>query len=75
MGYSGLNAGNGWHEAKGEFPDEIQHIFKRSPFGQFKPLTPLIILPEYKVPIMGRGKDFRNDLFVLAKAGMVNWYP
>ena len=35
---------------------------------QFQQVTPLIILPEYKVPLSGRGNDSQNDIFVLAKA-------
>jgi hypothetical protein len=69
MGYSARTLAMAWHDAQGDFPTEINHIFKLSGFAHFQPLVPLMIFPEYKVPIMGRGKDSQNDIFVLAKAG------
>ncbi len=67
VGYSARTLAQAWHGQNG-FPEEVERLFKRSYFQQFKPLTPLMIFPEYKVPIMGQGKDSQNDLFVLAKA-------
>ncbi len=67
MGYSARTLAMCWQAQKG-FPAEIERIFQQSHFEQFKPVTPLMIFPEYKVPILGRGKDSQNDLFVLAKA-------
>ena len=68
MGYSARTLAMAWHNAQGNFPPEIERLFKQSGFAQFHPLTPLLIFPEYKVQIIGRGKDSQNDLFVLAKA-------
>lgn len=67
-GYSARTLAYAWHSANG-FPDEIRVILEQSLFPPFQTMTPLIILPEHKVPLMGRGKDSQNDLFVLAKAG------
>ena len=66
-GYSARTLAYAWHAQEG-FPEEIDRIFKQSNFLPLQDVTPLLILPEYKVPLKGRGKDSQNDLFVLAEA-------
>lgn len=67
MGYSARTLAMAWHAQNG-FPQEIESIFKQAEFVPFQDIKPLLILPEYKVPLVGQGKDSQNDLFVLAKA-------
>ncbi len=57
-----------WEEANG-FPGEVQRLFQSAPLGALQTTHPLLLLPEYKVPLPGQGRDSQNDLFVLAKAG------
>ncbi|MBA3871521.1 MAG: hypothetical protein H0X30_20440 [Anaerolineae bacterium] len=66
-GYSARTLAHAWHAQTG-FPKEVERILNQSDFAAFQRVTPLIMLPEYKVPLKGRGKDSQNDLFVLAKA-------
>lgn len=66
-GYSARTLAHAWHAQAG-FPEEVGHILNQSDFAAFQQVTPLIMLPEYKVSLKGLGKDSQNDLFVLAKA-------
>ena len=67
-GYSARTLAHCWHAADG-FPDEISRVFAASPVATLQNVEPLLILPEYKVSLKGRGPDSQNDIFVLAKAG------
>ncbi len=66
-GYSARTLAHCWHAAAG-FPSEVGRVFASSGVSAFKSVEPLLILPEYKVPLRGRGPDSQNDIFVLAKA-------
>ncbi len=66
-GYSARTLAHAWHAQHG-FPPEIQTLFNQSNFAAFQNMIPLLVLPEYKVPLKGHGKDSQNDLYVLAKA-------
>jgi hypothetical protein len=66
-GYSARTLAHCWHAADG-FPDEISRVFAASSVPTFRDAEPLLILPEYKVALKGRGPDSQNDIFVLAKA-------
>jgi len=67
-GYSARTLAHCWHAADG-FPDEIKRVLASSPVTAFQAIEPLFILPEYKVPLHGRGPESQNDIFVVAKAG------
>lgn len=66
-GYSARTLAHCWHTADG-FPAEISHVFNTSPFTALHNAEPLLILPEHKVPLKGRGPESQNDIFVMAKA-------
>jgi len=66
VGYSARTLAHCWHAADG-FPDEICRVFAASSVTALKTLEPLLVLPEYKVKLKGRGPDSQNDIFVLAK--------
>ncbi len=68
IGYSARALAYCWHAANG-FPPEIIHMFEASSMDAFHSVTPLIIIPESKVSLKGKGPASQNDLFVLAKAG------
>ena len=67
-GYSARALAYCWEEASG-FPAEVLRLFQSSPIPTLHAIEPLLLLPEYKVPLPGRGRDSQNDLFMLAKAG------
>ncbi|QPC83024.1 hypothetical protein G4Y79_01215 [Phototrophicus methaneseepsis] len=67
VGYSARTLAYCWHTATG-FPEEVGLVFASSPLLAFHSIEPLLILPEYKVSLKGRGPDSQNDIFVLGKA-------
>lgn len=68
MGYSARTMAASWLAADG-FPPEIRALFENSGLPAFGAVTPLIIIPEHKVPLPpSSGHPSQNDLFVLAKA-------
>ncbi|MBZ0276154.1 MAG: hypothetical protein K8I60_08425, partial [Anaerolineae bacterium] len=60
-GYSARTLAHCWHAADG-FPDEIKRVFASSPVAAFQAVEPLLILPEYKVPLHGHGPESQNDI-------------
>lgn len=67
IGYSARTLAYCWHSTNG-FPEEVNQVFTSSPIVAFQSVEPLLILPEYKVSLKGRGSDSQNDIFVLGKA-------
>ena len=55
-----------WEDGDG-FPPEIAEIFRRS--DALRELKPLLIFPEWKVPLPGGASASQNDVWVLAKTG------
>ena len=72
-GYSAKSLAYSWEEAGG-FPDEIQNALVASDIETLKDLTPLLVIPEHKVPLPGGRTESQNDAFVLAStaAGLVS---
>lgn len=64
-GYSAKSMAHSWEEAKG-IPKEVSKTIVAA-FGHIP--EPLIIIPEFKVPLKGRGADSQNDAFLLARIG------
>ncbi|MFC1532808.1 DUF6946 family protein [Thermodesulfobacteriota bacterium] len=64
-GYSAKALAYCWQEAEG-FPDSINKVFTETTYPIFKGITPLIILPEYQVPLLGGSRPSQSDIFVLA---------
>jgi hypothetical protein len=51
-GYSAKALAYCWEEAK-EFPDSVKKVFSNAPYPPFKGIVPLLVLPEYQVPLPG----------------------
>lgn len=65
VGYSARTLAHAWHATAG-FPTEVTQVL--ATVNDLAGLEPLLILPEYKVQLPGRGHTSQNDLFVLGKA-------
>jgi hypothetical protein len=65
-GYSARSLAYCWEEANG-FPASIKHAFAASALPEIADLEPLLIIPEYKVPLPGGGRKSQNDAFILAR--------
>ena len=65
-GYSARTLAYRWEEADG-FPPEIATLFESSEELSLTGSELLLAIPEYKVPLEGRGKPSQNDVFVLAR--------
>jgi hypothetical protein len=64
-GYSAKALAYCWEETSG-FPDSVKKVFSKSGYPVFKNMTPVIILPEYKVPLPGGRRPSQSDIFILA---------
>lgn len=65
-GYSAKALAYCWEEANG-FPKEIKVLFDHWEGSEFDGVEPILILPEYKVPLPGGSTQSQNDAFVLAR--------
>jgi hypothetical protein len=65
-GYSARAIAKCWESAQA-FPPEIKKLFTGHP--QFNILEPLLIFPEWKVPLPGGRRPSQNDIFILASTG------
>ena len=63
-GYSARTLANCWEEANG-FPREIQLVLAQNSI--LARSEPLLIFPEWKVSLPGRGKQSQNDIWILAR--------
>lgn len=63
-GFSAMTLARCWEAASG-FPPEIRAMFEAS--EGFRRIEPLLIIPEYKVPLPGGRRDSQTDVFVLAR--------
>lgn len=66
MGYSARTLAHCW-EAEDGFPPEIARVFQLTEEVSLKNLTPMLAIPEFKVPLPGGVRASQNDLFVLAR--------
>ena len=64
-GYSAKALAHCWEEAQG-FPKSVEQVFSKTSHSPFKSIVPLLILPEYQVPVPGGTRPSQNDIFVLA---------
>lgn len=69
-GYSAMTLARSWEAAAG-LPPEVRTVFDAS--ESFRAIEPLLIIPEYKVPLPGGRRESQTDVFVLARraAGLV----
>ena len=65
-GYSARTLAHCWEAADG-FPPEVAEAFQRTDEAALKDLTPVLAIPEFKVPLPGGHRSSQNDLFVLAR--------
>ncbi len=56
-----------WEAADG-FPPEVAKALQRTDEPSLGELTPVLAIPEFKVPLPGGGHPSQNDLFVLAQS-------
>lgn len=63
-GYSAMTLARSWEAARG-LPSEVQRTFEES--QGFRGLEPLLIIPEYRVPLPGGRRESQTDVFVLAR--------
>lgn len=66
-GFSARTLAYSW-EATDGFPSEVSLPFTQSPEPLLANLTPLIAVPEFKVPLPGGVRASQNDIFVLARS-------
>lgn len=66
-GYSARTLAHSWHDADG-MPSEIATMLATSDGNALTQLQPLLVAPEWKTPIAGKGEPPHSDVFVLAKA-------
>jgi hypothetical protein len=67
-GYSAMTLARSWQDANG-FPPEIRATLATSPYPNLHAIEPLLIIPEFKVPLPGGDRASQTDVFVLARAG------
>jgi len=72
-GFSARTLAHCWEAAQG-LPPEVQTVFASSNEPLLADFTPIIAVPEFKVPLPGGDRPSQNDLFLLArsKAGPVS---
>jgi hypothetical protein len=64
-GYSAKTLAYCWESSEG-FPPEIAETLGRTDEAALQNLTPVLAIPEFKVPLPGGVRPSQNDLFVLA---------
>jgi hypothetical protein len=71
-GFSAITLARSWEAANG-FPDEVREIFRSSGHPQLLAIEPLLVIPEYQVPLPGGRRASQTDVFVVARssAGLV----
>jgi len=72
-GYSAKSLAYSWEEADG-FPEEIETALAAPDIAALNDTTPLLIIPEHKVPLPGGRTKSQNDVFVLGstESGLVS---
>src|SRR6266850_3014165 len=56
-----------WEEAAEGFPPEVSKALQQTDEASLRELTPILAIPEFKVPLPGGVRPSQNDLFVLAR--------
>jgi hypothetical protein len=68
-GYSARTLAHCWEPANG-FPPEVAKTLQQTDEPSLRDLTPVLAVPEFKVPLPGGVRASQNDLFVLARETM-----
>jgi len=66
-GFSARTLAHSWEAADG-FPDEVGLPFSQCTEPLLANLTPVLAVPEFKVPLPGGVRASQNDIFVLARS-------
>src|SRR5204862_7526848 len=66
-GYSARTLAHCWEAVKG-FPPEVADAFSRTHEPLLTNLTPLLAIPEFKVPLPGGKRASQSDIFVVARS-------
>jgi hypothetical protein len=66
-GYSARTLAHSWEAVDG-FPEEVAKPFADSTEPLLANITPLLAIPEFKVPLPGGERPSQNDIFVLARS-------
>ena len=66
-GYSAQTLAHCWEDAAG-FPSEVLKVLSRNPI--LATAEPLLILPEWEVPLPGGSSASQNDIWLLAKSAV-----
>lgn len=66
-GYSARTLAHCWEAADG-FPAEVSLPFEQCREPLLAAITPLLAIPEFKVPLPGGTRASQNDIFVLARS-------
>lgn len=66
-GFSARTLAHCWEAADG-LPCEIASLFEESGEPLFRGFTPLLAVPEFKVPLPGGDRPSQNDLFLLGRS-------
>lgn len=67
MGYSARTLAHCW-EASDGFPAEVAEAFAQTNDPLLANTSPLLAVPEFKVPLPGGSRPSQNDIFVLARS-------
>lgn len=67
LGYSARTLAHSWEASEG-FPAEVALSFAQSAEPLLANLTPVLAIPEFKVPLPGGVRASQNDIFVLARS-------
>jgi len=65
-GYSARTLAHCWEAVEG-FPPEVERALQQTDEPSLSEITPLLAIPEFKVPLPGGLRPSQNDLFVLAR--------
>ncbi len=65
-GYSAKTLAHCWEAVEG-FPPEVAGALQRTDDALLEGVTPVLAIPEFKVPLPGGVRASQNDLFVLAR--------
>lgn len=68
MGFSARTLAHCWEAAQGGLPPEVETVFASGVDPALTGFTPLLAVPEFKVPLPGGERPSQNDIFVLGRS-------
>lgn len=67
-GYSACTLAHCWEAASDGFPSEVSDALRKGNDPLLTGLSPLLAVPEFKVPLPGGKRASQNDIFVLGRS-------